>query len=147
MKPYIIVDLDGTISDATHRLHLIQNRPKKWDEFFEKCIDDAPHKDVISLVNSLALFLDVMPIYVSGRSDVVRSQTLTWMARHGVYAGTLHMRKAGDCRPDDTVKEEILDKMSLTPDDVWFVLDDRDRVVKMWRRRGFRVLQVDDGSF
>jgi len=27
------------------------------------------------------------------------------------------------------------------------VLDDRNRVVAMWRRRGFRVLQVANGDF
>ena len=31
--------------------------------------------------------------------------------------------------------------------DVEFVLDDRDRVVKMWRDRGLKVLQVAEGDF
>ena len=58
------------------------------------------------------------------------------------------MRAERDYRADDAVKEEILERdLKLTPDEELCVLDDRDRVVAMWRRRGVRVLQVAQGDF
>ncbi len=60
------------------------------------------------------------------------------------------MRKAGDHRPDDIVKHEIL--MNEVCRDWWptVVFDDRSRVVKMWRDvgllpgSGWRLLTIDD---
>lgn len=146
----IIVDIDGTIANAEHRLHHIKKHPKDWDAFFVGCVDDKPYHDIIDLIRQLHYTrIGLRVIYVSGRSDSVRAETEHWLRWHGLplVDGALHMRKAGDYRPDDIIKEEILDRLGLQPSDVWFVLDDRDRVVQMWRRRGFRVLQVADGAF
>ena len=35
----------------------------------------------------------------------------------------------------------------IIPANTFIVLDDRDQVVKMWRERGFRCLQVANGNF
>lgn len=48
---------------------------------------------------------------------------------------------------DDIVKEEIL-LTKLVPDfNVVAFIDDRKRVVDMWRRNGFTVFQVAEGNF
>ena len=150
MKNYIIVDIDGTIADATHRLHYIHDQgpgKKDWNAFFNECVHDTPHQDVIDLVRLCSVAHNHEVLYVSGRSDQVRLETRAWLVRHGLPFGRLHMRKQGDHRPDYQVKSEILDQIGLKPENVWFVLDDRDQVVDMWRNRGFRVLQVADGNF
>jgi hypothetical protein len=150
MKKFIICDIDGTIADLTHRLHYIkpdEGRKKNWYEFHMRCIDDKPHHDMHFILWTLVR-ADKSVIYVSGRSDVSRAATENWLAAYGFPLGQLHMRKNGDFRSDDVIKEEILDtKLKLTPADVLCVLDDRQRVVDMWRRRGFRVLQVAAGDF
>lgn len=59
----------------------------------------------------------------------------------------LRMRRAGDHRPDDIVKREILDQMRA---DGWrpvMAFDDRARVVKMWREAGIPCAQVAEGDF
>lgn len=150
-RRHVIVDIDGTIADLSHRMHHIQGkgRRKDWTAFFAACGEDVPHDDIIRLLQAIAASTpQVVFHYVSGRSDGCRSQTEAWLQRHGLPRGALLMRRAGDFRTDDVVKEEILDtRLELSPADVWFVLDDRDRVVDMWRRRGFRVLQVAEGAF
>lgn len=59
------------------------------------------------------------------------------------------MRKAGDKRNDAIVKQEIWenDISGSGRFDVFFVLDDRNRVVEMWREQGLKVLQVAEGDF
>jgi hypothetical protein len=148
MKHVIICDLDGTASDPSHRLHHIRGRGRKnWPAFFEACHADPPHDDIAEIVRALAT-PGRSVVYVTGRPERNRRATVEWLARHGYPEGPLHMRADADHRADDVVKEEILDReLKLTPQDVLCVLDDRDRVVAMWRRRGFRVLQVAEGDF
>jgi hypothetical protein len=57
------------------------------------------------------------------------------------------MRSAGDMRKDSIVKEEIYRQEILGRYNVWFVLDDRNQVVDMWRLLGLRCLQVAPGNF
>lgn len=57
------------------------------------------------------------------------------------------MRPANDHRPDDIIKQEMLDKLKAEGHDIWFVVDDRQRVVDMWRRNGITVLQCAPGDF
>ncbi|HYF59399.1 MAG TPA: hypothetical protein VEA81_10630 [Burkholderiaceae bacterium] len=148
MKPYVLCDLDGTASDPAHRLHHVRGPGRKnWSAFFAGCGDDACHEDIAEILRAL-LAPGRRVIYVTGRPERNRRATLEWLKRHGFPEGPLHMRADRDHRADDVVKEEILDRdLRLDPSQVLCVLDDRDRVVAMWRRRGFRVLQVAEGDF
>lgn len=144
--PCYIFDIDGTLSDPRHRLHLIKAAPKDWRQFFASCKDDPP----IDHVCDLARRLDEtgMPIIcVSGRSDEVWLDTSRWLNIHGVPAAALYMRAAGDYRPDDVVKLELLERIRR---DGWrpvMAFDDRDRVVAAWRRAGIPCAQVAPGNF
>jgi hypothetical protein len=58
----------------------------------------------------------------------------------------LYMRKAGDYRSDDIVKEEIFNKyFGDVKDRVLCVFDDRPRVIRMWRRIGIPVFDCGLG--
>lgn len=147
MKPYVIVDLDGTCSNAERRKHLIDGSQKKdWDAFYDACDQDPPHEDIRVLVACLHK-QNRVPVYLTGRVERVRPKTLSWLRAHGFPEGHVEMRVDGDYRQDCIVKAEMADKLNLTPANVLLVLDDRDQVVKMWRERGFRCLQVADGNF
>lgn len=145
MRKTIISDLDGTISDPTHRLHCIQREPKDWAEFYRLSEDDPAHMDIIDLLWELCGGYNI--VIASGRSDEVRIATKAWLNRMDVPCDSLLMRKAGDHRPDHILKAEWADAERWTPESVFFVLEDRSRVVQMWRERGLRVLQVANGDF
>ena len=57
------------------------------------------------------------------------------------------MRAAKDTRGDDVVKAELFDAHIRRRFHVRVVLDDRDRVVALWRRLGLPCWQVDYGDF
>ena len=58
------------------------------------------------------------------------------------------MRAEGDFRPDEQVKRELYETRVLPAfGHATYVLDDRDKVVRMWRSLGLTVLQVADGNF
>jgi phosphoglycolate phosphatase-like HAD superfamily hydrolase len=147
-----IFDIDGTLADISHRLHFIQQKPADWREFFSQCGDDAPIEDVIELARKLAETSEL--IYVTGRSDECRAETVAWLKAHKVptWARKVYMRKAGDHRPDHLVKAELLDELIAdwkvpTHFQIAGVFEDRKQVVDMYRAKGLRVFQVADGNF
>jgi hypothetical protein len=84
---------------------------------------------------------------VSGRMEQCRQETVAWLNRHGLDAVHLHMRPDGDYRPDDELKREIYEQEIRAGYLVTGVIDDRDKVVRMWRSLGLCVLQVAEGDF
>lgn len=78
-----------------------------------------------------------------------RSPFLAGSAPGGVWAddALLLMRGQGDMRPDHAVKHELFNAHIRDAYDVLLALDDRDRVVALWRSLGIVCLQVDEGNF
>src|SRR5271157_2902378 len=97
-----IFDIDGTVSDLTHRLHFISNMQgtKDWHGFFEACDQDKPIQEVIDVLGALERVGHTI-IMVSGRSEQVREKTINWLSDHNVFYSSLYMRKAGDHREDN----------------------------------------------
>ena len=143
----IAFDLDGTLCNIEHRLHLIQGSKKDWPAFFDACVDDAPVWPVIEACKHF-MHYSIHPVEIwSGRSDRVRRQTEEWLCQHGMARyKILRMRKDGDHRPDWQVKGEWLDSLSAEerPE---LAFDDRQQVVDMWRSRGVICCQVAEGNF
>lgn len=146
MTKIFLCDLDGTIADCSHRLHFIEK--KNWSAFFAACTDDKPIADVIWLIRLLHDAGQKI-IYMSGRSDEVRHQTIEWLHTHHLPSGPLYMRRHGDHRPDSLVKSELVDEVirEYSRDQIAGIFDDRQQVVDMYRQRGFRVYQVAPGDF
>lgn len=146
MNVYIF-DLDGTLANIEHRLHHIKGEKKDWDAFFAACVKDEPIRQTIDVLNALAI-ADGWIIISSGRSDIVRKETLDWLRVNGVDYDHLIMRKHGDHRPDEVIKEEWLTQNFFGPrENIVAVFDDRKRVVDMWRRNGLVCYQVAEGEF
>lgn len=146
-------DIDGTVADLTHRRGFVRTKPKNWGAFYGAMDRDTPIAPIISVANAMRDARHLI-FFASGREGTERhrAKTADWLVAH-VGTWTAHvplwMRKAGDYRADDIVKEEILDEFVIpffgrVPD---IIFDDRDRVVKMWRRRGIICAQVAEGDF
>jgi hypothetical protein len=151
MRKTVIVDIDGTICDISKRVvHLEQKTPKDWKSFKQDYHLDKPIKPIIDLVRNLSVFYDI--IFCTGRSEDEREVTMAfiWDYYDADYNFTGHniiMRKEGDRRHDYIVKPENLKKFGYNTTNVAFILEDRDSVVKEWRKLGFTCLQVAEGKF
>jgi predicted kinase len=132
----IIVDIDGTLAHMTGR------KPHEYHRVFEDALDPI----VASVVQR---YKDdgYIIVLLSGRNDGCEDVTRSWLDANQVPYDSLLMRKEGDNRDDAIVKREIFDEHVRYAYNVEFVLDDRDRVVRMWRANGLKVLQVADGDF
>ena len=143
----VVVDLDGTLAACTHRLHHIRGRGRKnWDAFFAGCHLDKPNPVVVALVK--ALEKDHRLIFCSGRPERTRRATVKWLERHlGLKPEALYMRGDSDRRADDIVKRELLERMRADRFAPALAIDDRRRVVEMWRSEGLVCAQVAEGDF
>lgn len=142
-KAYIF-DIDGTLSNAEHRMHHIKQEPRDWRAFFAEVGGDTPHQHIVDLCKTLATKHDI--VFVSGRSDECRFETVNWLRAQGLD-GALYMRKAGDHTDDNHLKILLLTQIVEDGYDPIMAFDDRDRVVAAWRAAGIPCAQVAPGDF
>jgi hypothetical protein len=84
---------------------------------------------------------------MSGRQESSRRQTELWLDAQQVPFDELFMRPTGDDRPDDELKQTIYEEHIAPLYSVIGILDDREKVVRMWRRLGLVCFQVAEGDF
>ena len=139
-RPLAVFDIDGVLADVRHRLHHVEGRPKDWDAFFDAAADDPPLAQGVALAQESAGECDV--VYVTGRPERCRADTLAWFRRHGLPEGRLSMRRDNDRRPARLAKPQLL--RALARDRVVaVVVDDDAQVCEAYRKAGWRVLQAD----
>lgn len=143
----ILFDIDGTLSDAEHRRNFLQGEKPDWHSFNKDMGNDLPRSDVVDLYQALWQSGRYEIILITGRSEEFRGLTEQWFAWNEIPFDRMIMRKTEDCRRDEIVKEELLDQLLEEGKDIGFVVDDRQSVVDMWRRRGITCLQSDVGDF
>lgn len=162
-KDCIIFDIDGTLADVKHRRHFLGTHGKpNWDGFFDAMVDDPPIASVCRLAGMISYRCDEIKnwaeqgmdagpeisIFIcSGRPDSHRKQTEDWLREHVSelyhFSTAVLMREAGDTRSDVVVKREMLAGIRGQGYEPLFVVDDRQRVVDMWREEGITCLQCD----
>lgn len=133
--PAIMVDIDGTLATMKDR------SPYDWHRVGE----DAPVQAVIEAVNAASRENDI--IVMSGRDSACYDITFNWLSDHLEPDFQLFMRAANDQRRDDIVKLELFNTHVRDKYNVKYVLDDRDQVVRMWRKLGLATFQVNYGDF
>lgn len=148
-KRCYVFDLDGTISDASARLHYIENKgDKNWAAFFGEIINDPPIEAIRSLQKHLSQHPDVFTIALTARPEDTREDTLKWLNKYDIHFDALYMRASDDNRIDSKVKPEIIKNQILV--DGWepiMFFDDRTRVVESIRDAGYHCAQVGPGDF
>lgn len=140
----VIVDIDGTVA-----LH-VDRSPYDTSRYHT----DKPNKPVVEMVREFAR-QGFHIIFTSGRDEASRDVTTQWLWVHifglmnfeSAVFSSLNMRPTGDRREDSIVKQELYEKFIKGKYNVFAVLDDRNRVVEMWRRNGLTCLQVAEGDF
>lgn len=143
--PFVVFDLDGTISLDHHRKHLAE--AGEWDAYFDACDRDQPNAPVIATINTFCLYGCMDTVILTGRSDAVRDKTADWLKRHRVEYDQLIMRPHGNHTPDFALKPIMLEQQGIELSQVMAVYEDRQKVVDMWRANGVPCFQVAPGDF
>ena len=140
----VIFDIDGTLADVSERIHHLKKQPKDWEGFFGGMAQDKAIRSMVRLCN-LLYAAGIIIILCSGRNEEHRAETVAWLTQQGVNYHDLLLRRNGDSRSDVAVKRELIAKLDKSK--VLFVVEDRSRVVEMWRAEGLVCLQCAPGEF
>ncbi len=148
-KDIVIFDLDGTLAIIDDRLKksLMKNRKLNWKRFFSEDLikEDLPNSPVIKTAN--LFHQNGFKIYIfSGRSEKIKEATVQWLKKYDVPYDLLKMRAKNDNRPDEIIKKEFIFELCIL-ENIFLILDDRKKVVKMWRSLGLPCFQVNEGDF
>jgi hypothetical protein len=150
----LVLDIDGTLSDCTHRQHLALGGD--WDEFHEHMQEDPPQTMVLDVVRAMSLHHagDLHVICLTGRPEQYRSETLAWLEGvadlcEGDDFVELIMRPKGDTSRDVDLKPRLLSESewAFYGPDKTLIFEDREAVVAMWRDLGYTCFQTAQGAF
>ena len=173
-KKTIIFDLDGTLALVDKRVQksLIPTESSTdgegmdWDIFFDGhnvLTLDEPNYPVISMAQ-MYYEKGFNIVIFSGRNDRSYEETQQWLEEYEVPYNLLVLRPdkfQGDSypiargnpatpemrhMPDEVLKKAMIDKF-VDIDDVFMTVDDRQKVVDMWRSLGLTCFQVAPGDF
>lgn len=133
----ILVDIDGTLA------HMEGRSPYDPTMYHTDSFDTV----VAGIAEGYGQATGCWVIVMSGRDEAYDRATRAWLVNNGFDYDHLYMRPEGDTRNDAIVKNELFEQHIAGKYNVDFVLDDRDRVVNMWRAKGLKCLQVAPGNF
>jgi phosphoglycolate phosphatase-like HAD superfamily hydrolase len=138
-RPLAVFDLDNTLADTAHRQRFLERKPRDWDGFFAAAPQDPPIPEGVAMAREHAEECEVL--YVTGRPERCRRDTLDWLAAQGLPEGRVYMRRNDDRRPARRTKLEILRRLARTRD-LRVLVDDDELVCEDAERAGFTVVRA-----
>ncbi|MWA15323.1 phosphatase domain-containing protein [Streptomyces sp. BA2] len=138
-RPLAVFDLDNTLADTAHRQCFLERKPRDWAAFFAAAPDDPPLERGVALALESAGECEV--VYLTGRPERCRKDTVAWLAAQGLPDGRIWMRRNDDRRPARRTKLEILRKISRSRE-VRMLVDDDELVCDEAERAGFKVVRA-----
>jgi len=166
--PTVIFDIDGTLANIEHRRHFVTGKKKDFDSFnAHMCADTAndPIVELLWMCDDAAKQI----IFCTGRMEQFREVTRNFLLDECGFESTYHtgvkcsresierhidtflIMRPDERRhdPDSEIKQDMLNEIlkTVSKHNVLFAVDDRKRVVDMWRANGITCLQVAEGNF
>ncbi|MFJ3772183.1 hypothetical protein ACIPX0_10830 [Streptomyces sp. NPDC090075] len=138
-RPIAVFDIDNTLADTAHRQRFLERKPRDWDAFFAAAPHDPPIAEGVALAVASAEECEI--VYLTGRPERCRRDTLAWLEEHGLPEGRVHMRRNADRRPARHTKLEILRRLAERRE-VRVLVDDDELVCDDAERAGFTVVRA-----
>lgn len=136
----VIVDCDGTLVDTSSIVHLVLQRPKKYDHFHYASVFCPPHEWVVEEVRR-HWYAGRRIIIVSARKEKWRDLTTHWLQDQRVPWDEMHLRGNLDDRKDVEVKRDIYNELAERYD-IMEAFDDNPAIIALWNEVGVPVTVV-----
>lgn len=141
----MVFDVDGVLSDAANRQHLLEPGRRDWDAFFDACGEDPLIEEVAVLLGLLDP--DLAVVLLTGRPRRVRPQTLAWLERHRLRWDLLVMRDIGDYTAARSFKRRTVSELRTYGFDIRLAVEDDRRNLEMFRSEGVPCLYIHSGYY
>jgi phosphoglycolate phosphatase-like HAD superfamily hydrolase len=139
-RPIAVLDIDGVLADVRHRLHHLEQHPKSWSGFFAAAPGDPLLPEGAAVAGRLAEDHEV--VYLTGRPERCRRDTVRWLSVHGLPDGVLLMRREADRRPARQTKLAHLRTLSRRGT-VAILVDDDPEVIDAATAAGLPTMLAD----
>lgn len=155
----VILDADGTLFNNIHdsQKYLETKKRERDFEAFYKSIRKAPVNDkVLNLANTMRDKDNLNIVVLTGRTDDYSKELIDALKRSKVKVSKLFMKRAGDNRPSNEHKRNIVQKLQKEGFVVCHAIDDRKKDVDEFEKMGILTTKIDsspnrdrnpDGSF
>lgn len=144
----VVLDLDGVISDASHRQHYLEaevSKDKDWFGFFHACVDDPVIAHGRALAESISPA--VCLVILTARIDDIRELTLDWLEANNIHRDWLILRGPRQGAPSTEWKAEQLGMLREAGAEIQLCADDDPRNVEMMRGLGIPTLYIPSGYY
>jgi phosphoglycolate phosphatase-like HAD superfamily hydrolase len=141
-RSYAVLDIDATLSDTSQRIHFLDKKPKDWDSFFAHAKEDAVLDEGLAVATTLAAEHEI--VYLTGRPERLRRDTVRWLKDNGFPDGKLYMRGNTDRRPSVLMKLGRLKRLAESRP-VAVLVDDDVNVCAAAEKAGYTVMRADWG--
>lgn len=150
MRESYIFDVEGTLSDFAHRLHLapkVRSGQENWDAFQEQFKNDPLRGDVATILMRLSGFGE---IFIStGLPEKRRGDLVTWLDHYGLlpYINHIFMREpTHGLAKTAVVKLSHLYRIQASYHRVGAAFDDRADICAMYKAQGIIAFQLNSGA-
>jgi len=143
--PAVVFDMDGVLSDAAGRQHLLERPRRDWDAFFEAVGEDQLIDEVARLLEVLDPRLRI--VLLTARPIRVQPQTLAWLAEHDLRWDLLVMRDWGEYGAAREFKRDAVNDLRSHGFELRLAFEDDRRNVDMFRREGVPCVYIHSGYY
>jgi hypothetical protein len=141
----VVFDMDGVLSDASARQHLLERPRRNWDAFFEAAGEDALIDEVARLLHLLDE--DLLVVLLTARPISIQRHTLGWLERHGLRWDLLVMREWGDYGASREFKRDAVRDLRAHGFDLELAFEDDRRNVDMFHAEGVPCIYIHSGYY
>lgn len=139
------MDVDGTISDDSNRVDLVDKDPPDIERYNAYAPFDPARPWCVEM---LKIYSDAgfKIIFVTGRPESMRAVTETWIRNRLPFLSDFLIYLRGEHDPEDVVEYKRHRYLAdiLPVYDVEFALEDRLALAAMWRSEGVPCLLCED---
>ena len=143
--PAVVFDMDGVLSDASGRQHLLERPRRDWEAFFEAAGEDALIDEVARLLDLLDPNLHI--VLLTARPISIQRHTLRWLERHGLRWDLLVMREWGDYGASRDFKQDAVRDLRRFGFELRLAFEDDRRNVDMFHREGVPCIYIHSGYY
>ena len=137
LKNILLVDLEGTITDFSHRLKYLKTNKEKFNNEFK---NDEPDKDIIDFINSMYNNnYNINIVIISSRREFFRKDSELWLRKNNVIFDELVMQRDKDKR---TQIEYKFDYIKENKNKILLAIEDNEKMCSFLKQNFIPVIKA-----
>jgi phosphoglycolate phosphatase-like HAD superfamily hydrolase len=143
LTPAFLVDIDGTLANTDHRMHLLpqgdnSDDPAAWQKFHSQLHLDKPYLRVFDFVKRQAREAKLAPVIITGRPMDFSELSNRWLVNNNLLPHFSIYRRPDNSKVDTEYKADALRR--LRHEGYWPVvaIDDQPDILNVWRQHNIK---------